>query len=53
MQSIKKHPGHLYCFDKHYANIYIVIFYDVKGTAKDNIAYLLNVDYESKTIKIL
>ncbi len=53
MQSFKKSPGHLYCFNKHYGNIYIVIFYDVKGTAKNNIAYLLNVDHESKKVKIL
>ncbi len=53
MQSFKKSPGHLYCFNKHYGNIYIVIFYDVKGTAKNNIAYLLNVDHESKEVKIL
>lgn len=53
MQSIKKHPGHLYCFDKEYWNVYMVIYYDVKGFTKENISHLLNVNNESKTIKIL
>lgn len=52
MQSIKKSPGHLYCFDKEYWNVYMVIFYDVKSFTKESISHLLNVNCESKTIKI-
>lgn len=47
MQSIKKSPGHLYCFDKEYWNVYMVIYYVAKEVS---IAHWIYITYETKSI---
>jgi len=46
MQSIKKHPGYLYCFGEHYCDVAVLIYYD----AKDSTSHWIYITYETKSI---